>query len=147
MKRSNYESLQNEINKLYVLIETKLTEGHISERVASTITKQINQVRKYAKHKHRVKKSESNSESFSGLQKPMVVTNDMAKFAKWEPNELHSRVDVTKVLCEYIKQHDLQNPENRRQILLDSTLKTLLKYDQASLTYPHMQKYLKVLFE
>lgn len=143
MKRSNYESLQNEIGKLYLLIETKLTEGHISEKVAFIIIKQINQVKKYAKYKHKVKKSNSNS----GLQKPMVITEDMAKFAGWTPDELHSRVDVTKVLCEYIKTHDLQNPENRRQILLDPTLKKLLKYDNDSLTYPHMQKHLKVLFE
>lgn len=143
MKRSNYESLQNEIGKLYLLIETKLSEGHLSEKVASVINKQINQVKKYAKHKHRVKKSTANS----GLQKPMVVTEDMSKFANWPPKELHSRVDVTKVLCEYIKTHNLQNPENRRQILLDPTLKKLLKYDKDTLTYPHMQKHLKVLFE
>lgn len=142
MKRSNYESLQNEISKLYLLIETKLTEGHFSERVAAAITKQIDQIKKYAKHKHRVKKSNSNS----GLQKPMKVTKEMAKFAGWPLDELHSRVDVTKVLCEYIKEYDLQNPENRRQILLNPPLKRLLKYDQASLTYPHMQKHLKVLF-
>lgn len=143
MKRSNYESLQNEISKLYLLIETKLSDGHLSEKVASAINKQINQVKKYAKHKHRVKKSTSNS----GLQKPMPVTEDMAKFAKWPPKELHSRVDVTKVLCDYIKTYNLQNPDNRRQILLDNTLKTLLQYDKDTLTYPHMQKHLKVLFK
>ena len=143
MKRSNYESLQNEITKLYLLIETKLNEGHLSEKVASSFNKQLNQIKKYAKHKHRVKKSNSNS----GLQKPMPVTEAMAKFAKWNYDDLHSRVDVTKVLCEYIKQYDLQNPANRRQIMLDDNLKDLLQYNDAMLTYPHMQKYLKVLFK
>lgn len=143
MKRSNYESLQNEIAKLYLLVESKFNEGHISEKVADTITKQINQIKKYAKHKHRVKKSNSNS----GLQKPMVITPAMAEFAKWDPHEMHSRVDVTKILCEYIKNHNLQNPENRRQIMLDPSLKKLLQYNKPCLTYPHMQKHLKVLFE
>lgn len=143
MKRSNHESLQNEIFKLYRLIENKLNEGHLSEKVACSLNKQLNQIKKYAKHKLKVKKSNANS----GLQKPMPITPAMAKFANWSPDELHSRVDVTKVLCEYIKQHDLQNPANRRQIMLDEDLKELLQYKDASVTYPHMQKYLKVLFK
>jgi chromatin remodeling complex protein RSC6 len=143
MKRSNYEALQNEIGKMYLLIENKVTEGHIPEKVASAINKQINQIKKYAKHKNRVKKSNSNS----GLQKPMVITPAMAEFAKWPPEDLHSRVDVTKILCEYIKNNDLQNPSNRRQIIMDPVLKKLLQYNDDILTYPHMQKHLKVLFE
>ena len=36
-----------------------------------------------------------------------------------------SRADAVKGTWDYVKQHDLQNPENRREILADENLKPL----------------------
>jgi chromatin remodeling complex protein RSC6 len=71
----------------------------------------------------------------------------MAKFTGWDPTELKSRVDVTKFICAYVKDHNLQNPEDRRQILADPKLTKLLKYDVKKegnpLTYFRIQTSLK----
>lgn len=85
----------------------------------------------------------------SGFLKPVPISSEIAQFTGLDPSALHSRVDVTKYLCNYIKDHDLQNPDDRRQIKADPALTKLLKYSTASdkpLTYYHMQSLLKPHF-
>lgn len=85
----------------------------------------------------------------SGFNKPVKLSKELTKFTGWKANELRSRVDVTKYICNYIKEHDLQNPKDRRQIRVedDSKLKKLLNYDPSKedqpVTYFHLQKLLK----
>jgi upstream activation factor subunit UAF30 len=80
----------------------------------------------------------------SGFMKPVKISKEMAKFTGWNPDELKSRVSITKALCQYIKENDLQNPEDRRQIVPDSKLAKLLDYDQKRdgkpLTYYYLQQ-------
>jgi chromatin remodeling complex protein RSC6 len=91
------------------------------------------------------KKVSNNSNS--GFLKPVQISKEMAKFTGWDATLLKSRVDVTKFLCNYIKENDLQNPKDRRQILADSKLSKLLKYDSKKetepLTYFRIQSCLK----
>jgi chromatin remodeling complex protein RSC6 len=73
----------------------------------------------------------------------------MIKFAGWKADELHSRNEVTKLLCEYIAKNNLKNSENKRLINVDAPLKSLLRYDEARdgpLTYARIQKLLKPHF-
>jgi len=79
----------------------------------------------------------------SGFMKPVQISQEMAKFTGWEPDVPRSRVDVTKYLCQYIREKDLQNPADRRIIRPDSELKSLLKLQDESkdpLTYYSLQK-------
>jgi chromatin remodeling complex protein RSC6 len=83
----------------------------------------------------------------SGFLKPVPISNAMAQFTGWAPSELKSRVEVTKFLCSYIKDNNLQNPEDRRQILADAKLSKLLDYKNGTpLTYFDMQSHLKKHF-
>ena len=93
------------------------------------------------------KRSTRKNNNNSGFLKPVPISKEMAKFTGWSADEPRSRVDVTKYICNYIKENDLQNPEDRRQILADSKLRKLLKYDPESatqpLTYFHIQSLMK----
>ena len=86
----------------------------------------------------------------SGFLKPVKISNEMAKFTGWNANELKSRVDVTKYICNYIKENNLQNPTDKRQILADNKLSKLLNYDPKKanepLTYYRIQSYIKPHF-
>lgn len=87
----------------------------------------------------------------SGFLKPVKISNEMAKFTGWNSNELRSRVDVTKYLCNYIRENNLQNPKDRRQIIADAKLSKLLNYDSKKengepLTYYRIQSYIKPHF-
>jgi chromatin remodeling complex protein RSC6 len=82
----------------------------------------------------KVTKSRSNGNS--GFLKPVSISTDMAKFTGWDPKELRSRVEVTKYICDYIKEHNLQDPEDRRQIKPDEKLGKLLGYKDSDKTQP-----------
>jgi len=86
----------------------------------------------------------------SGFLKPVHISSDMAKFTGWNHDELKSRVDVTKYICKYIRDNNLQNPEDRRQIIADKKLAKLLDFnpenDDKPLTYYRIQTYMKKHF-
>ena len=83
----------------------------------------------------------------SGFQKPVKLSSELAKFTGWSENELRSRVDVTKYICDYIATNKLQNPQDKRQILPDSKLQKLLginpEKSDKPLYYYGIQTYLK----
>ena len=94
----------------------------------------------------------------SGFLKPIHISPEMAKFTGWDASKLHTRVDATKFVCKYIKDHNLYDPEDHRNIRCDDKLRTLLKYDASKvpidpktnrpqeLTYFRLQQYLKIHF-
>lgn len=93
----------------------------------------------------------------TGLEKLRPISESMAVFAEralpdsgdWEYGVTQkSRYDVTNILCAYIKENELRDPDNRTIITPDAKLKKLLQVeDGAVLKYPTMQKYLKNCFE
>ena len=84
----------------------------------------------------------------SGFMKPVEVSKEMSKFAGWDNKELRSRIDVTRTLCSYIKDHDLQNSEDRRQIIPDTKLRKLLRLGKGEdkLTYYQLQQKIQCHF-
>lgn len=57
------------------------------------------------------------------------------------------RTECTKYLVSYVKKHDLQKPENRRLIVPDDRLKTILNAtpdEMKALTFFNLQKFLPV---
>ena len=97
-----------------------------------------------------LKKSFKNKRKFdpnrtpSGFAKPSLISEALCKFLNKPSGTKMARTDVTKEVNNYIKSHNLQNPENKKKITPDLTLKNLLKInDDDTLTYFSMQKYLK----
>lgn len=87
--------------------------------------------------------------SNSGLMKPVVISKDLAAFMKVPADSLHSRVSVTNAICNYIKDHNLQNPNNKREILPDADLARILHYNPSvkqPLTYFYIQQLIQPHF-
>lgn len=83
--------------------------------------------------------------SRSGITQEVAVSKELEKFMNLKAGEMVSRTAVTRAVTAYIKEHNLQQPTNRRNIILDATLSKLLnppKEDQV--TYFNLQRYLKV---
>lgn len=118
-----------------------LIEGNnsISVNLQNKLMRHVNQL---AKHTKPVEPKEKQSKGASQFEKKMHVSAEMAKFAKWNEDELKSRVEVTKAIWDYAKAHSLRDEKNKRNCVLDETLKTLLGTDSAVLTYPQIQKYI-----
>jgi len=66
----------------------------------------------------------------SALMKPLKLSAELEAVIGAGPL---SRGEVIKKLWEYIKKHDLQNPENRRNILADEKLKAVFGKDEVTM--------------
>lgn len=61
----------------------------------------------------------------SGFMKPVLLDERLLSFLCWEKGCTYKRNDVTKAVCKYIKDHNLQYPEDRRRFVPDVALETL----------------------
>lgn len=100
------------------------------------------------RHRRVIQKESRRRETSSGFMQSARISAEMAKFTGCDPDELRSRLDITKYICRYIKDNDLQNPEDRREIIADSRLRKLLNYrdDDEPLTYYSLQKHIQKHF-
>ena len=73
----------------------------------------------------------------NGLQQPLQPSKELA--AVIGPGPL-PRGEVVRKVWEYIKQHELQNPANRREILADSKLEPV--FGKKKVTMFEMNKHL-----
>jgi chromatin remodeling complex protein RSC6 len=146
----------------------KVRQEHILE-----LKKEIQELRKMQKdHEVEVKnaskkgkKKKSQSEDGvprkpSGFASPVIVSDKLYEFlAQYgvKNGDPIARTDVTRHITSYIKEHDLQNPEHRREIVPDATLLDLFgpalelkdPNDPSSpkvWTYLKLQKYLSPHF-
>lgn len=84
-----------------------------------------------------------------GFARPTPVSDEMCDFLKIDKGSEVSRTTVTRALIQYIKDQNLQNPENKKQILPDATLSGLFGENakDQTLTYFTMQKFVNHHFK
>ena len=83
----------------------------------------------------------------SGFAKPTLISDELCSFLGKPVGTEMARTEVTKSITAYIKEHSLQHAENKRRIMPDSALASLLNVDDSvELTYFNLQKYMKVHF-
>lgn len=94
------------------------------------------------------KNKKKKKKNVSGFAKPTLISDDLAEILKVEKGSKLARTDVTKLLSEYIKKNELQNPDNKKEIILDEKLNKLFgKYiDHDRIEWFGMQKHLKYHF-
>jgi upstream activation factor subunit UAF30 len=93
------------------------------------------------------KKQEDKKSIQTGITSPVEITDELGVFLELPKGSKIARCQVTKKIAEYIKKNELQNPEDKRQILPDEKLKTLLNPPKGfKLTYFNIQTLLKPHF-
>ena len=117
-------------------------------RFLRSVLKQVRQLRsdslRVASKKVR-RQSSSGAAGNSGFMKPVKISGDMQKFTGLKEDQLVSRVDVTKSICNYVKEHNLQNAADRRQFTPDQKLAKLLGTSEP-LTYYALQQHIQSHF-
>jgi len=78
----------------------------------------------------------------NALQKPLQPSAELAAVVGSDPV---SRGEVTSKVWDYIKSHNLQNPENRREILADDKLRKVFGKDKVTMfeITKHLSQHLK----
>jgi len=141
-KESYFQDFELYMTTFQSFIES-LPQGQMK---VNTLLKKLKQLQhdSYRLLKLRRDDKKPRGENNSGFMKPIKVSPDLASFMGLNPEEPITRVLVTKKLCQYIKEKDLQNPEDRRQILPDENLRRLFQItgnqEEDKLTYYSMQK-------
>ena len=151
------ESVSTEFDELITVVQEeidRLRESTGKQKGVKFLRSLNKRIKTLSGHSVRVmkqkQKTNRKNNTNSGFLKPVQLSKEMAKFTGWDHKELRSRVDVTKYICNYINENDLQNPLDRRQILADKKLAKLLEYDsnadEKPLTYYRIQTYMKKHF-
>ena len=115
-----------------------------------SLQKEINKLESKGQKKSPRKKQDPDGDTVKRknvFEVPVAVSDALCEFLGVKKGEMYSRQFVTNSITAYVKENSLQNPENKREILLDTTdagrkLQALLKPDQP-LTFFNMQRYLK----
>lgn len=79
----------------------------------------------------------------SGFARKTQVSEELYKFLGLPKGTEIAGTKVTSMINEYIKKHNLQNPEDRREIFPDAKLKAILRSGEEKVTYFNMQRFLK----
>lgn len=152
------ESVEQEFDDLVKSLDDEIAKLRSSSdkskgvKFLRTVNKKVKNLRSHALRITKTRSTVKRNNNNSGFKKPVQITKELAKFTGWNDKDLHSRVEVTKFICDYVKEHNLQNPEDRRKICVekDLPLKGLLGYDSKNddkpLTYYSLQTYLKKHF-
>jgi chromatin remodeling complex protein RSC6 len=145
-----FDTLLESISEEIVLTRTE-KKRLVPLKTFKTLLKDLKSLRtdvsRIVKGKRRVNESSNNK---SGFMKPVRISKAMAKFTSWDATNLYSRVDVTRFICNYVKENNLQNPEDKRQWNPDKKLAKLLAYDASNeepMTYCYLQKKIQPHFQ
>jgi len=89
-------------------------------------------------------KTDDDKKKTSGFLKPTKVSSSMAEFLGVPEDTETTRSAVAKEITKYVKSHDLADPNDKRTIRLDDTLKNLIHIDEGvSLTYLNLHRFIK----
>lgn len=89
------------------------------------------------------RKRKTGNRSPSGFVKPALISDELATFLSKPSGTQMARTEVTREINAYIRQHNLQDKVNGRQINADKKLSTLLSLSSSdTLTYFNLQKYM-----
>lgn len=138
-KLTTSEDVVNVVNNVVLQLKAEIANAKARKdrEAASTLNdavKHLNSIRKPIDKLARSKpprKQISIDANKNGFLKPVKISPELAKFLGCPEDEMKSRVQVTQAICKYIQDKDLQNPKNRREILVDDTLQSLLRFDPA----------------
>ena len=131
-----------------ILGELETLKANLQKSIVAVRSLQKDVTREIRKHDNRRKKEASRKKRApSGFAKPTVISEALCTFLGKPQGTEMARTEVTKHLTTYIKEHNLQDPQNKRTILPDKKLQKLLQTKKDDeVTYFNLQKYMKVHF-
>ena len=146
------DPMTRQLTSMAELLETLAKTSKSLTLEMKALTKDVNKLRvsKSASGKKQKQKRVVDPDAphvMGALEKPVPITEELSDFLGLTRGEMYSRQVITKSINKYVKDNELQNPENKRYILLESEaglkLKALLRDPDQPLTFFNIQRYLK----
>ena len=147
LKENSIEKTESCVEDLFAKLHSQFNDSQsILKTLANNLKILHKEVYKEKKELLKNSKNKNKKNGQNGFAKPTRISEKLSTFIGISKNELIPRKDATKKILDYIKQNNLQNPENKRQIIPDEKLKLLLEphfTENDKLEYFNIQKYLK----
>jgi chromatin remodeling complex protein RSC6 len=116
-----FQKLQSQFNNSQLILKTLQNNLKILHKEVLKERREMS--KKISKNKKKIKKKNNSS----GLNCPVNVSKDLSEFLGLENEETKvSRTKVTTDIIKYIKEHNLQDPENKKNIVLDEKLEKII---------------------
>lgn len=136
------ESVQVKDNAVSVIIE-KVNSLFVSFKEVQNLLKVLS--KDYEKQQKIIEKAQKKRQnaknSPSGFAKPNKISDELCDFIGVPHGTEKSRTDITRFINSYVKEHNLNKPENKRFILPDDKLKKILNVgDKEDINYFILQK-------
>ena len=139
--KSTYAAVLLKLNTMRQQLGVLVTE-------LKTMEKQADRDLKAAQKTSGKRKNKNATRAPSGFVKPALVSDQLAEFLSRPKGSLVARTEVTREINSYIREHNLQDPKNRRHILPDAKLKKLLALKPTDeLTYFNLQRFISHHFQ
>ena len=152
-KENKIELYLSETNSIFNEFENIINSLSQFRIQINTIQQQVKNVEKNVKKQMKTLQSQVNknknkgNKNPSGFATPTKITKELCAFMNKEEGTKIARTEVTSALSSYIKENNLQNQSNKKFILPDEKLKSLLGLtDDDKLTYFTLQKYMNKHF-
>ena len=137
----NFKDLLEKLSFQATAIKTLTIEV---KRLEKRVTKEFKDASRKNKKGGYKKATDKPKRAPSGFAKPSIISDELSNFLGKNSGVEMARTEVTKYITQYIKEHGLQNPSNKRHILPDTKLKALLNVKESDeVTYFNLQKYMK----
>tara|TARA_X000000368_G_scaffold399779_1_gene371062 strand:+ start:282 stop:854 length:573 start_codon:yes stop_codon:yes gene_type:complete len=124
------------------------TLGNLRGQITQ-IQNQVRTLEKNVKKQSKIHKKEGKSRIIrkpSGFAKPSKISDELITFMNKTKGTELARTEVTQYIINYIKENNLQNIENRKNINPDKKLSKLLDCGNNEVTYFNLQKYMNKHF-
>jgi len=112
-KSLSIDSIFEQVSKLMTIVDMELlrmkgspTKNTTAGKFLRQFKKQISTVRSNCGKLMKKKPKKTETKRTGGLAKPVEISRDLSTFAGWPDGELKSRVDVTRYICNYIKENE-----------------------------------------
>ena len=117
------------------------------KKLQKNVNKQVRESNKRNKKRRGTTATNGEKRPPSGFAKPAKISEALCQFLGQPSGTEMARTEVTKYLTKYIKDHQLQDPSNKRIINCDAQLSGLLNVTPSDeVTYFNLQRYMKPHF-
>ena len=140
----------SELAEIKTRLKVLMTITRELSTYVTAVEKQVTKDKRVFDKKMKKKQKKLNSDGtkpLNGFSKPGQVSDKLRSFMGLAPDQLVARVEVTKFITKYCQEKGLQNEKDKRILLPDKDLQSLLNVGKdVELTYFNLQKYLKFHF-
>jgi chromatin remodeling complex protein RSC6 len=135
-----FNKLVNQFQDLQVIMKTVQTNLKVLQKEV------LKERKENAKKAEKSAKKTKGKRTLSGFAKSGPISTELADFLEVTHDTQLSRTEVTSRVIKYVKDHSLQNPAAKKEIIPDAKLGALLSNGTTTVSFFNLQTFMKKHF-